>query len=539
MTAMLAISLPAARVLIVDDEHANVRLLEQLLEDAGYTNLRSLTDSRQVVTTYAEFQPDLILIDLRMPHLDGVQVLEQLRPQLMEAYVPVLMLTADVTPEAKTRALQAGMTDFLTKPFDRVEVTLRIRNLLETRRLYLELASQNRSLEQMVRDRTERLLQSEKVATMGSLLAGIAHELNNPLAILMGHTEMLRGKVSDAGLVQRTEKIDEAARRCVRIVRNFLALARQRPPERSEVAANSILQGAIELLAYELRTDDVEVVLDLADDLPLLWADPHQLHQVFVNLIGNAHHALRRMQGRRRRITVRTRSSAAEGGGVRIEIIDTGPGIPPEIQRKIFEPFFTTKPVGEGTGLGLSLCRSIIEEHEGTITVESAPEAGATFRIDLSAPVRPPTARVAAIDEVLPPIAPKTILVVDDERNMAQLLAEVFEADGHAVDTCGNGAEALEKLAHRPYDLIVTDTKMPVLDGEGLYRELERRFPPPLRPRIIFLTGDVLTRGKQEFLEATGAPFLAKPFDLGQISRLVHGLFTGSSDRAAGGPPTP
>jgi signal transduction histidine kinase len=538
MTAMLAISLPAARVLIVDDEHANVRLLEQLLEDAGYTNLRSLTDPRQVLTTYAEFQPDLILLDLRMPYLDGVQVLEQLRPQLTEAYVPVLMLTADVTPEAKTRALQAGTTDFLTKPFDRVEAVLRIRNLLETRRLYLELASQNRSLEQIVRDRTERLLQSEKVATMGSLLAGIAHELNNPLAILMGHTELLRGKASDAALVQRTEKIDEAARRCVRIVRNFLALARQRPPERSDVAVNSIIQGAIELLAYELRTDDVEVVLDLADDLPFLWADPHQLHQVFVNLIGNAHHALRRMQGRRRRITVRTRSSAAEGRGVRIEIIDTGPGIPPKIQQRIFEPFFTTKPVGEGTGLGLSLCRNIIEEHEGAIAVESAPEAGATFRIDLPAPSRPPTAHVAALDEALPPITPQTILVVDDERDMALLLAEAFAADGHEVDICGNGAEALEKLARRPYDLIVTDTKMPVLDGEGLYRELERRLPASLRPRMIFLTGDVLSREKQEFLEGTGAPFLAKPFDLGQIRRLVHELFTGSSDRAAGGGPT-
>jgi signal transduction histidine kinase len=535
MTAMIAISLPAARVLIVDDEHANVRLLEQLLEDAGYTTLRSLTDARQVLTTYAEFQPDLLLLDLRMPYLDGVQILEQLRPQLMEAYVPVLMLTADVTPEAKTRALQAGTTDFLTKPFDRVEAILRIRNLLETRRLYLELASQNRSLEQMVRDRTERLLQSEKVATMGSLLAGIAHELNNPLAILMGHTELLRGKVSDAALVQRTEKIDEAARRCVRIVRNFLALARQRPPERGDVAVNPIIQGAIELLAYELRTDDVEVVLDLADGLPVLWADPHQLHQVFVNLIGNAHHAIRRMQGRRRRITVRTRSSAAEGRGVRIEISDTGPGIPPEIQQRIFAPFFTTKPVGEGTGLGLSLCRSIIEEHEGTIAVESAPEAGATFRIDLAAPVRPPVAQLAAIEEALPPITPKIILVVDDERDMALLLAEAFAADGHAVDICGNGAEALERLARRPYDLIVTDTKMPVLDGEGLYRELERRLPAHLRPWIIFLTGDVLTRGQQEFLEATGAPFLAKPFDLGQIRRLVHELFTGSSDRAAGG----
>jgi signal transduction histidine kinase len=358
---MLAEAMNAARILIVDDERSNVRLLEQLLEDAGYTNSRSVTDARQVVTIYAEYHPDLILLDLRMPYLDGVQILERLRPQLIEAYVPVLMLTADVTSEAKTRALEAGTTDFLTKPFDRVEVVLRIRNLLETRRLYLELARHNQSLEQMVRDRTEQLLQSEKVATMGSLLAGIAHELNNPLAIMMGQTQLLRGKVTDPALVQRTEKIDEAAQRCVRIVRNFLALARQRPPERSEVHVNTVIQEAVELLAYELRTDGIEVVLDLAEGLPFLWADGHQLHQVFVNLVGNAHHAVRRGQGPRR-VTIRTRS-VGERRGVRLEISDSGPGIPAEIQQRIFEPFFTTKPVGEGTGLGLSLCRSLIEEH--------------------------------------------------------------------------------------------------------------------------------------------------------------------------------
>ena len=518
----------AARILIVDDEPANVRLLEQLLEDAGYTDVRGVTDARQVAAAYAEFGPDLILLDLRMPHLDGVQVVERLRPALKDAYVPVLMLTADVTPEAKTRALDAGTSDFLTKPFDRVEVTLRIRNLLETRRLYLALERQNRSLEQTVRERTAQLLQSEKIATMGSLLAGIAHELNNPLAVLMAHTQLLRGMTADAATVERTEKIDEAARRCVRIVRNFLALARQRPPERAPVHLNSAITEAVELLAYELRTDGVELVCDLAQGLPMLSADAHQLQQVVVNLVANAHQALRRRPGLRR-ITVRTRP---HGPGVRIEVEDTGPGIPPDLRYKIFEPFFTTKPPGEGTGLGLSLCRSIVEEHQGTIDVDDAP-GGAIFRIDL--PVRSPAPLpVAAVAGATPPrITPKTILIVDDERDIALLLREAFERHGHTVETASDGAEALDKLAQRAYDLVLTDARMPVLDGEGLYRELARRLAEPARPRVVFLTGDVLSREKQDFLEATGAPLLAKPFDLEQVVRVVHQVFAGDY-RAAG-----
>jgi len=507
-----------ARILIADDEPANVRLLERLLNQAGYRNVRATTDSRQVQALYEEFQPDLILLDLMMPHLDGVAVMEQL-PIAEGEYVPVLVLTADVTAQGKERALTAGAKDFLTKPFDRTEVLLRIKNLLDTRFLYRELERQNRSLEQIVAERTQRLLQSEKVATMGSLLAGVAHELNNPLAVVVGQAVLLREAIKEGPLVSRAAKIGAAAERCARIVRNFLSLARQRPTERGAVQLNVVIQEALEMLAYELRTDSLEVTLDLAEGLPPLWADAHQLHQVLVNLVTNAHHAMRRLPPPRR-INVTTRLDRAQGR-VRLTIADTGPGIPTDIRDKLFEPFFTTKPAGEGTGLGLSLCRGIIEDHGGTIAIDTAPGQGATFVIELPPAERTTGATAVQAAEALPPVSPKRILVVDDEPEIAGLLVEVVAAAGHHVDVVADGAAALEQVARHHYDLLLSDTRMPGLDGVGLYLELEHRFPALCR-RIVFLTGDVLDRTKREFLESTGAPFLMKPFDIPEVRRLVH-----------------
>ena len=170
---------------------------------------------------------------------------------------------------------------------------------------------------------------------------------------------------------------------------------------------------------------------------------------------------------------------------------DTGPGIAPALQAKVFEPFFTTKPTGEGTGLGLALCRSMIEEHGGTIELDSEPGRGSRFTIELPVLVRSAAAVGAETPPALPPSSPKAILVVDDEPDLAAVLAEVLERDGHKVGVATNGAMALEMLDEHPYDLLVSDVRMPVLDGEGLYLEVERRFPA-LRGRIIFLTGDVL-----------------------------------------------
>jgi signal transduction histidine kinase len=512
-------SFAEARILVVDDEPSNVLLLEQLLEDAGYAHVTSTTDSRRVLDLYRSFAPDLVLLDLMMPHLDGLAVLGLLKAEIpADVYVPVLVLTADATLEAKRRALAAGARDFLTKPFEQFEVLLRIQNLLDVRRLYLALEAQNRALEDTVRQRTERLLQSEKVATMGALLAGVAHELNNPLAVLIGQAHLLQqGARGDEALSRRARKIGDAAERCGRIVRNFLSLARQRTPERSATALSQVVQGALELLAYELRSDQIEVTVDLAADLPVLWADPHQLHQVLVNLIANAHHAMRR-QSKPRHITLRAHRA---GDGVRVEVADSGPGIPAEVVAKIFEPFFTTKPTGEGTGLGLSLCRGIIEEHGGTLDVVSVVGEGATFVVAL--PVGTPPAADAAASASGIPSAPRraAIMVVDDERAIAETVAEALENEGHTADLAENGSVALDMLERRAYDLVISDGKMPVLDGEAFWSEVGRRFPG-VQQRIIFLTGDVLSREKQEFLERVGAPWLTKPFALDDLVRLVH-----------------
>jgi signal transduction histidine kinase len=408
-----------ARILVVDDEPANVDLLARVLAGAGYTNVEGTTDPRRVLDRYRAYAPDLILLDLLMPHLDGVAVLQQLRREIPQGvYLPVIVVTGDLASETRRRALGAGATDFLTKPFDRAEVLLRIANVLETRRLYLELERQNRALEQTVRERTERLLQSEKVATMGSLLAGVAHELNNPLAVLSGHTQLLKETAPDPDVARRAETIWIAADRCVRIVRNFLALARQRPPERTRVRLPDVVQGAVELLEYELRSDGITLAVQLGDRLPAVSGDPHQLQQVVVNLLANAHHAMRRQTGPRS-LRIVTRHHA-DRGRVRLEVTDTGPGIPADVRAKIFEPFFTTKPVDEGTGLGLSLCRSIVEEHGGTIDVQSEPGRGTTFVIEL--PVAAPAAPAAPTAGTTPtrPVRPRRMVTPSTSPRMGR-----------------------------------------------------------------------------------------------------------------------
>jgi signal transduction histidine kinase len=392
--------------------------------------------------------------------------------------------------------------------------------LVENSKLYFELDRQNRSLEAIVRERTEQLLQSEKIATMGSLLAGVAHELNNPLAVVLGQTHLLRESTQEPRIAAGIEKIMTGAERCVRIVQNFLALARQQPPERGPVGLNGLVGDSLELLAYELRNDNVEVVLSLADDLPMLWADSHQLQQVLVNMVTNAHHAVRQRPADARMITITTRSDSALRR-VHIEIADTGPGISAEIRGRIFEPFFTTKPVGQGTGLGLSLCRGIVEEHGGTINLESEPGRGTKFDITLPVTVRPASTDTPSATDTAPPVGAKTILVVDDERDLGEILVKALEREGHRVEVAGDGADALRRLEQHGYDLVVSDTKMPVMDGVELFYEIERRFPR-LSKRIILLTGDVLDAEKRRFLESSGAPFLTKPFDLGEVRRVVR-----------------
>jgi two-component system NtrC family sensor kinase len=517
---MLAEARKRAKILIVDDQEQNVRLLQRLLQHAGYTTLESSTDPRRVLPLFSEFQPDLILLDLMMPDLDGFGVMRELASHIAsDDYLPILVLTADVTPETKRRALSAGAKDFLTKPFDRTEVVLRIENLLHARFLHRELQRQNEMLEEQVRDRTQQFLQSEKLAAMGSLLAGVAHELNNPLSVVMGRAALLRQMAGEGPTALEAGKIAKAAERCARIVKNFLALARQQPMEHQTVSLNRVVEEAVELLAYPLRIDSVETILELAPDLPDIWADPHQLHQVVVNLVSNAHQAMRAIETSRR-IILNTRLDAASGR-VQLEVADTGPGIPADVQRRIFEPFFTTKPIGQGTGLGLSLCQGIVERHGGAIRVASRPDHGASFFVQLPIDVGQADGVKAAPAALPSPISERTVLIVDDDRDVAETLRDFLGVDGHAAEIVANGTLALEKLEDRQYDVILSEVKMAGLDGPRFYAQLERRHPECLR-RVAFVTGDTLSPETTAFLERTRVPTMAKPFTLEQVRQVLQ-----------------
>ena len=386
-------------------------------------------------------------------------------------------------------------------------ILINSRDVTERRRIEDELAGQ----------RAARF-QSDKLADMGTLLAGVAHELNNPLTVVTGYSALLRDALGDGPFRERLDRIVGSAERCVRIVRNFLALAREHPLERQRVRLNQIVSEAAELLAYPLRVDNVEVRLELADDLPVLWADPHQLHQVMVNLISNAHHAMHASTSPRR-LMIRTRFTAADSR-VSLAVGDTGPGIPPQILGRIFEPFFTTKPVGQGTGLGLPLCRGIVEGHGGTLRLDSTPGGGAVFTVELPVVAAPAddATEPAAVARALRPGS--RILLVDDEPDVAGVLADLLRAGQAQVETASDGRAALEKLAQAEYDLILCDVRMPGLDGPDLYRSLSLT-RPELLSRFVFLTGDTLNPESRDFVRQTGAPCLGKPFDFDEMYRMI------------------
>ncbi|HEY7491604.1 MAG TPA: response regulator [Candidatus Tectomicrobia bacterium] len=365
----------------------------------------------------------------------------------------------------------------------------------------------------------EVLYQSEKLAAMGSLLSGVAHELNNPLAAVLMHADLLRKELGHSPLLELVDEVTRAAERCKRLVSAFLTLARQHAPERTAVSLNSLVTDTLELLAYALRVDNITVHLDLAEKLPLLWADTNQIQQVITNLITNAHQALRESSALRE-LTLTTQCDTMRTR-VMLAVTDTGPGVPSVLQARIFEPFFTTKPIGIGTGLGLSLCRGIIERHGGTITVTSQPGQGATFCVELPVEAVCATAPVSSERDRVPAVPHKSILIIDDEPSIASGLKRLLSRDGYIVETVANGHLALTKLRERSYDLLLSDMRMPEIDGPRLYRTLERQYPHLLR-RVIFLTGDTLNPETKTFLDQSAVPCLTKPCTVAEIRRAIQ-----------------
>ena len=367
----------------------------------------------------------------------------------------------------------------------------------------------------------DALRQSEKLSAMGSLLAGVAHELNNPLAIVLGRAGLLEDRCAGPitppvdQLRNDARLIREAAERCGRIVRTFLNMARSRPAERSSVALNDMVQAAVDMLQYGFRTHGIGVELELDQTLPPVMADPSQVGQIVLNLLVNVQQALVGCDGMRRVVVqtgVEPRRETREPR-VWLRVVDNGPGVAEALRARIFEPYFTTKPEGTGTGIGLAVSRSMAREHGGDLVLDPdrGDGGGASFRLSL------PISGVADADTVpaaLPgPVAAQQarVLVVDDEAELAELMRVMLEGAGYEVVTAESGAVALELLETARFDAVVSDLRMPDIDGARLWREATPRHPQLAR-RMLFVTGDTLSPDAREFLRHSGCASLDKPF---------------------------
>ena len=374
-----------------------------------------------------------------------------------------------------------------------------------------------------------KMLRTEKMAALGQLVSGIAHELNNPLTAIMGYAQLLLGHGLAPTQLSEARKVYQEAERARRIVKNLLYFARRNKPERSRVDLNEIVERTLALRSYELKLENIVVECDLAPDLPQTLADPYQLQQVILNLVINAEQALLEDRGQGHvRIRTSYRAPAAPSataGRLVLEVSDDGPGIPPEIGSRIFDPFFTTKPPGVGTGLGLSIVYGIVREHGGDVTFESQPGVGTKFIVEV------PIVPVAAVEPTGPPRptrrakAARTgrILVVEDEPIVAQLMVDVLRDEGHEAEAVLDSQEALTRLSRSRYDLVICDMRMPRLDGPAFYETLLRT-DSPMRKRILFTTGDTLGTRTFEFLESKRLPYLAKPFLVEELKLSVHRL---------------
>ena len=378
-----------------------------------------------------------------------------------------------------------------------------------------DITEKKRAAAELTRQR-ESSYQREKLAALGSLLAGVAHELNNPLSVVVARAVMLEEQGYPASQAAAL-KIRTAAERCARIVRTFLAMARQQPPERGPVAINDVVTAALDMTVYTVRTSGIEVALDLAKGIPPILADADQLHQVLLNLIVNAQQLLQDRPGPRR-IRVASRYDP-DTRVIHIAVADNGPGIPEHLRARVFEPYFTTKPTGQGTGMGLAVSHGIVEAHGGTLRLDCPEMGGAVFTITL--PVIPwDASRVDPGPSPESSANSRKILIVDDEAEIRETLAEILAGAHHRVTTASSGREALARMAAEHYDVVLTDVRMPDLDGRALYREIERRWPERAA-HVVFVSGDTLASTLRVFAAESGCPVIEKPFLPSDVRRIV------------------
>jgi signal transduction histidine kinase len=494
-------------LLIVDEDSAQREALVELLSREGF-HATGCSEGRQALEWLRTGRPDLILLDLKMPAADGLQFRAAQKNNPAISSVPVIALGADLGAVIDADA-------HLKKPFDPETLVATIGDLL--------LAREHRELQ-------SHIAQTDRLTSLGTLAAGVAHEINNPLAYLLLDMDYIRGELDllvgpqdeERGRSVRAafERVREGAERIRLIVRGLKTFSRPEGEKLAPLKVADVLESTLVMLGNEIR-HAAHLVRDFAP-VPQVVANEAQLGQVFLNLLLNAMQALPEGRCEQNEIRVVVRSPGPER--VVVEVHDNGAGIPADVRGRIFEPFFTTKPIGVGTGLGLAICHGIVTSMGGTLSVDSAPGHGSVFRIDL--PAAPSSASVAASVRPAPPLPPSPtvlgrILVVDDEPSVCLALTRLLAREGTVVAVT-SARVALEHIqSGERFDVILCDLMMPGMDAPALYDEL-RELAPGQADRMVFMTGGAFTARSRDFLDRVPNARVDKPFDAVALRALVR-----------------
>ena len=373
----------------------------------------------------------------------------------------------------------------------------------------------------------QRLIQSDKLALLGEMVSGVAHELNNPLAAILGYNELLLDDktVSERGktMLKRTISCVDRSRK---IVQGLLSFARKAELEKKPANINDIIGKVLAHRDYDLVVNNIEVIKNFEVDEPIIVVDSNQMEQVFLNLLNNAFDS---MAGRDVPGILEVRTTLIEGDTIQIEFIDNGCGVKESDKAKLFEPFFTTKETGRGTGLGLSVSLGIIKEHGGDLYLDEAHCCGAKFVITLPLVSTHESAeeRAAQKESFAQPKAHGRILVVDDEDVVTDVVRTALSSSGFSVDCASGGEEAYRMVGSKAYDLIISDIRMPgAMDGRRFFYEVKKN-DPALADRFVFISGDVMEKKTARFLKESGRAFLLKPFSMSDLRWVVEKTLQG------------
>ena len=379
---------------------------------------------------------------------------------------------------------------------------------------------ENARLEDEGKRTEERMNETARLASIGELAAGVAHEINNPLTSVLGYSEMLMRSDIPEQFRKDVETISVEAQRAAKIVKNLLFFARKSGTEKQYTDPNGIVNRALEMKSYDFKVNNISVTSQLSPEIPKTMIDEHQLVQVFLNILTNAEQVMQKFEGKGQIDFYTTASNDA----IEITIRDHGPGMPPDELSRIFEPFFTTKEVGQGTGLGLSISYGIIKEHGGDIRAESVEGEGTSFYITLPVVVPEEANGNLATTSLDIDRTTKHLLVVDDEPHIRDLLRKYLEMERYMVDLAADGQEAWRKLANMDYNCVILDLKMPGMSGPELYQRMQS-ISESLASKVVFISGDTVSPDTREFVSQTGNSLLTKPFNLEEMLQAVQNLW--------------